>query len=339
MENKFDKTQVDVARILSKAASETSMIHTKNTGSNPLLAPDSLESFGADDKAGEPIIEKVFNRQEILLIFAPSGIGKSIYVDNIIASLVSGETLFGEFVVTKPHSVYLCEFEMSSRERGERLRSIVQKSSAQLNTKNLMYEAYKLNNDAHFANFAEAMRKIRPAVIVIDPWKASHSLNENDSSEMDIILSKLRTLMAEINASVIIVHHAGRDFHYQDKTRAERHLRGSTVLEDRSDVILEIEETDDQDVRILRRRKLRGFRKEMANEYKIWYDRFTGICTSVSKRGQYADFIRHKRLEMKLTQEEFAERLHVTSRTIRNWEVGIYNPPDEVIARLRTPSG
>jgi DNA-binding transcriptional regulator YiaG len=80
---------------------------------------------------------------------------------------------------------------------------------------------------------------------------------------------------------------------------------------------------------------MHGFRKEMANEYKIWYDRVTGICVSVSKRGQYASFIRGKRIQMNLTQDALAERFGVTSRTVRNWEAGIYNPPDEVIARLR----
>ncbi len=329
MNDKLERTQADIARIWNKQDVPN------GASDNPLLTPESLESFGVNDKASEPIIEKVFNRQEILQIFAPSGVGKSIYVDNIIASLLAGETLFGEFKVVKPHDVYLCEFEMSSYERGERLRSIAQKSGAKFYAKNLMYEGYKLNNPQHFANFAQAMRHFKPAVIVIDPWKAAHSVDENNSSEVEPILGNIRKLMYETNASVIIVHHAGRDFVTRDGERVQRHGRGTTVLDDRSDIIWEIEETSDQDITILRRRKLRGLRKEMASEYKIHFDRVTGICVSVSKRGQYADFIRQRREEMKLTQGDFAEYFGVTARTIRNWEAGMFNPPDEVIKKLR----
>jgi RecA-family ATPase len=336
MTNKFDRTQRDIARIWSKPDEiNDETAKDKASSNNPLLAPETLETFGVGDKAGEPIIEKIFNRQEILLIFAPSGVGKSIYADNVIASLIAGETLFGEFVVPKPQDVYLLEFEMSSYERGERLRSIAQKSSARFYVKNLMAEGYKLNNPKHFVDFVEAMRRFKPTVIVIDPWKAAHSVDENNSSEIEPILSNIRKLMYEINGSVIIVHHAGRDFVTRDGERSPRHGRGTTVLDDRSDIIWEIEETNDQDITILRRRKLRGLRKEMANEYKIHYDRVTGICVSISKRGQYADFIRRRRIEMKLTQADFAEYFAVHVRTIRRWEAGLFNPPDEVIAQLR----
>jgi len=108
------------------------------------------------------------------------------------------------------------------------------------------------------------------------------------------------------------------------------------VLDERSDVVWEIEETSDQDVTILRRHKLRGFHKEMAKEYKIHYDRVTGICVSIYKRGEHADFIRSRRLEMKLTQEELAQKLGVTSRAVRYWEAGTRNPSDEIIKRLQS---
>jgi RecA-family ATPase len=334
MNNKQDqRLEADIERVLSKPMSEQgNQIHSDN----PLLTADSWQQFGAQDEGGEPIIEKILNRQEILQIFAPSGVGKSIYVDNIITALLNGELLFGEFKVVKPFDVYLCEFEMSSRERGDRLRSIGQTPKAQFHARNYMYLGYKLNNPKHFAHFAEAMRsKFKPAVIVIDPWKAAHSANENEASEIEPIIGNIRKLMSEINASVIIVHHSGRDFVTRTGERAPRHGRGSTVLDDRSDVIWEIEETSDQDVTVLRRHKLRGFRKEMAKEYKIHYDRLTGICVSVSKRGEHADFIRRKRLEMKLTQLEFAQMLNVTDRAVRYWEAGMRNPSDEVVKRLQ----
>lgn len=337
MSDKLEKTQRDIERMWSKEQDEATLSSQKSSG-NPLMMPDSLESFGADDVGGEPIIEKVLNRQEILQIFAPSGVGKSIYTDNIIGALLAGEALFGEFIVTKAHDVYLCEFEMSSRERGERLRSIAQKSGARFYAKNLMYEGYKLNNQTHFAHFAEAMHHFKPAIIVIDPWSASHSANENDRSEIEPILSNIRKLMSEINGSVIIVHHAGRDFVTRDGERAPRHSRGTTVLDDRSDIIWEIEETSDSDITVLRRRKMRGLHKEMAQEYRIHFDRVTGICVSLSKKGEHADFIRRKRLELKLTQDDFAEYFGVSVRAIRYWEAGVYNPPNEVIERLREPT-
>jgi RecA-family ATPase len=324
------RVEQDIERVLAKELNEQA------AGDNPFMRPYSLESFGTDEAGGEPIIEKILNRQEILQIFAPSGVGKSIYVDNIISALLSGESLFNEFKVVKSHDVYLIDAEMSPRERGDRLRSIAQKSGSRFYAMSLLNSGYKLNNTQHFAQFAEAMRHFKPAVIVIDPWKAAHSANENEASEIDPIIGNIRQLMFEINASVIIVHHAGRDFITRTGERVPRHSRGTSVLDERSDIIWEVEETNDQDVTILRNHKLRGFRKEMAKEYKIQYDRVTGICISTYKRGQHADFIRRKRLEIKLTQEQLAEMLNVTGRTVRYWEAGKYNAPDEVIKRLQS---
>jgi RecA-family ATPase len=332
MQNKKEQRVTnDIERVWAKEMSEGVQV----AGDNPLLTPESYEHFGTEDKGGEPIIDKILNRQEILQIFAPSGVGKSIYVDNIISALLSGESLFGEFKIVAPQDVYLCEFEMSSRERGERLRSIVQNSNARCYVVNFMNLGYKLNNTQQFAHFAEAMRHFKPAVIIIDPWKAAHSLDENNASEIEPIIGNIRQLLFEIDASAIIVHHAGRDFVTRTGERVARDGRGTTVLDDRSDIIWEIEETSDQDVTTLRRHKLRGFRKDMAHEYKIHYDRMTGVCVSIAKRGEHADFIRRKRLEMKLTQEELAQMLGVTGRAVRYWEAGKYNPPSEVIERLQ----
>jgi RecA-family ATPase len=334
MNNKQDqRLEADIKRVLNKEMVED----VQQSSDNPFMHPYSLESFGTDEVGGEPIIEKILNRQEILQIFAPSGVGKSIYVDNMISALLSSESLFNEFKVVKTHDVYLIDAEMSPRERGDRLRSIAQKSGSRFYAMSLLNCGYKLNNPKHFAQFAEAMRHFKPAVIVIDPWKAAHSANENEASEIDPIIGNIRQLMFEINASVIIVHHAGRDFVTRTGERTPRHGRGSTILDDRSDVIWEIEETNDQDVTTLRRHKLRGFRKEMAKEYKMHFDRATGIIISIAKRGEHADFIRHKRLEMKLTQEEFAQKFNVTSRAVRYWEAGVYNPSDEIIRRLTSP--
>jgi RecA-family ATPase len=330
MENRKERrVEDDIGRIWAKE------MDTQASDDNPLMDSESLEQFGLGDAGGEPIIEKVLNRQEVLQIFAPSGVGKSIYVDNIIAALLSGEALFGEFNVVAPQDVYLCEFEMSSRERGERLRSIIQNGKARSYVVNFMNLGYKLNNPKHFAHFAEAMRKFKPAVIVIDPWKAAHTADENNASEMEPIISKIRQLLFEIDASAIIVHHAGRDFVTRTGERAARHGRGSTVLDDRSDIIWEVEETSDADVTTLRVRKLRGFRKEMAHEYKMHYDRATGVIVSIAKRGEHADFIKRKRLQLKLTQDQLAARLAVTGRTVRFWEAGKYNPPNEILERLK----
>jgi DNA-binding transcriptional regulator YiaG len=333
--NKEDRIEQDVQRILSKPDESANDSTPRTSSANPLLTPDTLESFGVNDQAGEAIIENVLNRQEILQIFAPSGIGKSIYVDNIVASLLSGETLFGEFKVVKPVDVYLAEFEMSSYERGTRLRSIIQNVKAELHIANFMSLGYKLSNPTHFAHFAEAMAHFKPAVFIIDPWKAAHNKDENNNSEMDPLIGDIRKLMSDINASCIVVHHSGRDFIKPNGTHADRHGRGGTVLDDRSDVILEIEETDNENETILRRRKLRGMHKVMAKEYRIQYDSYTGVLVSVSKRGQYADFIRSKRLRLNLTQEQLAERLGINVRTLKRWEAGLYNQSEDVIARLR----
>ena len=87
------------------------------------------------------------------------------------------------------------------------------------------------------------MNELNPDVLMLDPLIKFHGVNENSASQMSDVLGKIRTIMAELKLSVIIVHHTGKV--------ASRGGRGSSVIVGDYDSCIEICKSDDCNVLLI----------------------------------------------------------------------------------------
>ena len=72
----------------------------------------------------------------------------------------------------------------------------------------------------------EAADRLRPRLIVLDPFVRLHRIDENTAAEVAPLLAYLRELQRSLGCAVVLVHHARKGGH----ARAGQALRGSSEL-------------------------------------------------------------------------------------------------------------
>ena len=81
-----------------------------------------------------------------------------------------------------------------------------------------------------------------PAIVVLDPWRNSHSGDENDSTAVTEMLSPLVDWAHDMQASVLLIHHVNKPSDGKDSSSYYA-MRGSSALPGLADGLLNIEST------------------------------------------------------------------------------------------------
>jgi RecA-family ATPase len=87
----------------------------------------------------------------------------------------------------------------------------------------------------------EWVSRVRPCILFIDPLRNCHSLDENDSGGMVMMLQPLQQYAIANDMAVIIVHHSkkiGEDRDGSRRTATAQDMRGSSALFGMADAVL-----------------------------------------------------------------------------------------------------
>ena len=69
----------------------------------------------------------------------------------------------------------------------------------------------RLDQDSDRAKLENTVRRLKPALLLLDPLVRLHQLDENDARSVAALLSYLRTLQREQQVAVLLVHHARKN--------------------------------------------------------------------------------------------------------------------------------
>ena len=73
------------------------------------------------------------------------------------------------------------------------------------------YPSYlPINRDEEFNLLIEMIKFEKPDVLVLDPLKRFHDVDENSASQMGDVFGRIRKIIEEFKLSVIIIHHTGK---------------------------------------------------------------------------------------------------------------------------------
>jgi hypothetical protein len=100
----------------------------------------------------------------------------------------------------------------------------------------------RLDLDAHRAALDETVAKLRPRLLVLDPFVRLHRVDENASGEVAPLLAYLRELQRRHRVAVAVVHHAKKG---GGRIRAGQALRGSSEFHAWGDSNLYLRRSDD----------------------------------------------------------------------------------------------
>jgi hypothetical protein len=150
-------------------------------------------------------------------------------------SIASGVKCFGEFDVIKTGKVAL--FLAEDSERAARNRLVATCKSKGLDPSVTMQQIYhvcrkplNVADDVELSILIASVRRIEPVLVVIDPLRDIHRVNEDSSTEMADILARLRALRDLTGAAIAVTHHAAKSSKDSSGRRGGQKLRGSSAI-------------------------------------------------------------------------------------------------------------
>ena len=163
----------------------------------------------------QEFIGGLFPRGYLSAIVAPSGTGKTMFMQKFVSDLSIGGTILDGVTENEPPRKCLIFAGEAGGElllrRGASLKwpinpqrvKIVDQYKFESNGKSVM-----LDEDEGFENIKAIINMIKPDIIFFDTLMSFHGKDENKNSEMKPIVKKLNDLAKEYNIAIVLNHHS-----------------------------------------------------------------------------------------------------------------------------------
>jgi hypothetical protein len=155
---------------------------------------------------------------------------KSFLALDLAVAVAAGTPCLRRFAVPKPGRVLLYAAEDAPhivRRRLDGICAAAGLSIADLDVQVITAPTLRLDLDADRASLDQTITKLKPRLLVLDPFVRLHRIDENVSGEVAPLLAFLRELQRRHGLAVILVHHARKG---AGNMRAGQALRGSSEL-------------------------------------------------------------------------------------------------------------
>ena len=170
-------------------------------------------------------------------IVSPGGSGKSALALQLSACIAGGPDLIGLGPIKFGQTAYLPgeDPEIAVCHRlfalGEKCDQVHREAMAQ-NLYIEPLERYSVNilEDEWF-NYVTQIANGR-RLLILDTLRMVHQLDENDSSAMNQVVGRMKTIAATTNCAIVFLHHTSKSSALNDQGAEQQASRGSSVLVD-----------------------------------------------------------------------------------------------------------
>jgi hypothetical protein len=153
---------------------------------------------------------------------------KSFLALDMAVAVASGTPCLRRYATAQPGRVLLYAAEDALHIVRRRLEGICAAAGtclAGLDIQVITAPTLRLDLDADRAGLDDAVARLRPRLVILDPFVRLHRIDENVSGEVAPLLAFLRDLQRRHGAAVAVVHHARKG---AGAIRAGQALRGSS---------------------------------------------------------------------------------------------------------------
>ncbi|MBI4871584.1 MAG: AAA family ATPase [Candidatus Riflebacteria bacterium] len=181
-------------------------------------------------EAARWLVEELWSEQAVGIVGGEPKCCKSFLALELALAVASGMPCLGRFTVPHPGGVLLFAAEDALHVVRERAEAIANRRGLDLEAITLdviTTPIVRLDRDTDRRALLEAVDKLRPRLLVLDPFVRLHRIDENVASEVAPLLAFLRELQRSFHTAVLLVHHARKGAAH---SRAGQALRGSSEL-------------------------------------------------------------------------------------------------------------
>lgn len=168
-------------------------------------------------------------RGSLTLLAGAPGSGKTVFALYLATAICTGAKWPDGQAGASGGKVIWCESEGGYREIAERAGRFGIPKKAILAPRRAWEEDFRLDDPVHLVELEAAIQAHRPGLVVVDSLTGSHRVDEN-SPEMQSMLSNLRRIASDHETAVVVIHHTrkkqqgGRQHVDQDE------VRGATAI-------------------------------------------------------------------------------------------------------------
>ena len=174
------------------------------------------------------LVTGLWSEQAVGIVGGEPKCCKSFLALDLAVSVASGTPCLRRFVVPKAGRVLLYAAEDALhivRHRLDGIASAAGVALADLDIQVITVPVLRLDLAADRRNLAETVDRLRPRLLILDPFVRLHRIDENASGEVAPLLAYLRELQRRYGVAVLVVHHAKKG---GAGVRAGQALRGSS---------------------------------------------------------------------------------------------------------------
>ena len=183
----------------------------------------------------EWVVDDLLPAGALALLLGRPKVGKSLLAIDLLACVARGEPFLER--PTRPGPTLYVPAEDSPAVLRQRLRARLGDDRdlplVVLPADGTLDQAVHLDDVASFRRLARTIVDLRPRVVVLDPFREFHRLDENDADTMAALLRPLRQLARGTGTLLVLVHHRGKR-----GTDASLAARGSTAITGAVDLVL-----------------------------------------------------------------------------------------------------
>ena len=209
-----------------------------------------LDVVRAPDLVGQPeserwLVEGLWADQAVGIVGGEPKLGKSFLALDMAVAVASGTPCLGEFPTMRQGRVLLFAAEDALHIVRARLEGIARAAGTEfgsLDVHVITNPTVRLDLEADREKLQETVRRMRPVLLVLDPFVRLHRIDENASQHVAPLLAYLRQLQRRYATAVVLVHHARKGGH----VRPGQALRGSSELHAWGDTNLYLRRARDQ---------------------------------------------------------------------------------------------
>jgi AAA domain len=174
------------------------------------------------------LVKDLWSEEAVGIIGAEPKCCKTFLALDLAVAVAGGTPCLRRFPVSRPGRVLLYAAEDPLDTVRRRLEGICAAGSlklAELDIQVITEPTMRLDLEAVRGNLDETVGKLKPRLLVLDPFVRLHRIDENASGEVAPLLAYLRELQRRHAVAVLVVHHAKKG---AGRVRAGQALRGSS---------------------------------------------------------------------------------------------------------------
>jgi hypothetical protein len=198
------------------------------------------------------LVHDLWSAQAVGIVGAEPKSYKTFLTLHLAVCIAAGKRAFNRFEVQQ--GKVLCfnaeDRPAKTRSRVERMACAMEIRSRDLDLHLIDVPALRLDDPTQLAKLAATVARLRPALVVLDPLRDLHGLDENDAQIVSALLAPLRLLQRQYGCSVMVVHHMAKAVEGGAPKRAGQRLRGSSALHGWVDSALYLQPTNTDDKRV-----------------------------------------------------------------------------------------